>query len=86
MITWQDKDWLDQPAHLAAGLISVYVMCSLSSWLDANFTITWLEASAILMVFAFVRELRQHDWDWRRVGTLDLTFFAVGCGIAALFV
>lgn len=85
-MTWQNKDWLDQPAHLAVGLVSVYVLCTLSSLLGGYFTIGWLEASTILMTSAFVRELWQHDWDWRRVGTLDLTFFAVGCGIAALFV
>lgn len=74
---WQDKDWLDQPAHLAVGLIATFTMC---------FWISWAEASVITMVGAFARELHQHDWDWRRVGVLDLAFFAIGCGLAAFFV
>jgi hypothetical protein len=76
-MVWQNKDWLDQPAHLAVGLILTFVLC---------FWTSWLESSVIVMGGAFVRELRQHDWDWRRVGVLDLTFFAIGCGLAAFFV
>lgn len=77
MMKWQNKDWVDQPAHLAVGLIATFVI---GQWLS------WFESSVIVMAGAFARELWQHDWDWRRVGVLDLAFFEIGCGFAAFFV
>jgi hypothetical protein len=51
-----------------------------------GFCLPWLEAALIVMVCAFIRELWQHDWEWHRVGWLDLTFFATGAASAALFI
>jgi len=76
-MTWQDKDWLDQPLHLAVGLIGTF---TLGQWMS------WLEASTFVMGCAYVRELNQHDWDWYRVGLLDLFFFAIGAALAAFFI
>lgn len=76
-MTWQDKDWLDQPAHFAVGSIATY---AIGQYLMP------VEAAVIVMVSAFVRELTQHEWEWSRVGTLDLTFFAIGVAEAAFFI
>jgi len=76
-MTWQDKDWLDQPLHLSAGLIGTFV---------PGLYLSWIEAATIVMVCAFVRELWQHDWEWYRVGILDLSFFAIGAALAAFFI
>lgn len=75
-ITWEKKDWLDQPAHffISAGLIAGFVL-PLPIWI----------AALIVMIGAFIRELRQHDWDWRQVGRKDLLFIALGAAIAAFF-
>lgn len=75
-MTWQNKDWLDQPLHLAVGLIGTFAL---------GLCMSWLEASAFVMGCAWARELYQHDWDWYRVGILDLFFFATGAALAALF-
>ena len=77
MVIWQDKDWLDQPLHLSIGLIATFVI---------GLYLPWLEAALFVMTCAFVRELWQHDWEWYDVGKLDLTFFAAGAAIAALFI
>lgn len=81
---WQDKDWLDQPAHLAVGLLATYILC-IDEFIF-GIRLSYVESVIIVMTWAFVRELKQHDWDWRRVGVLDLAFFAIGCGLAAFFV
>lgn len=75
---WQNKDWLDQPAHLTVGVIATFV-------LTAYLHLSWFESSTLVMTGAFIRELSQHGWDWHRVGVLDLIFFALGCGLASLF-
>ncbi|SHL09931.1 hypothetical protein SAMN05216428_10169 [Nitrosospira sp. Nsp11] len=76
-MTWQDKDWLDQPAHFAVGLIATYIIgqCLMP-----------IEAVVIVMAGAFVRELMQHEWECTRVGWLDLSFFAIGTAEAVFFI
>lgn len=81
---WKNKDWLDQPAHLAVGLLGTYILC-----IDEfvfGIRLSYLESVIIVLTWAFVRELGQHDWEASRVGVLDLAFFAIGCGLAALFI
>lgn len=71
-----NKEFIDQPAHVlvAAGLVAAFVVP----------TPLWL-AVLIVLIGAYIRELLQHDWDWRRVGWFDLTFIATGAASAALF-
>jgi hypothetical protein len=76
-MTWQDKDWLDQPLHLGIGLIATAVL---------GLYLPWIESALLVMVCVFTRELWQHDWEWYRVGWLDLTFFGTGAALAALFI
>ena len=69
-----NKEYIDQPAHVivSAGLVVAFVM-PLPIWL----------AALIVMTGAYIRELLQHDLDWRRVGWFDLTFIALGAAVAA---
>lgn len=67
----------DQALHVA---VAIVLFC-LFSW-----SLPWWEAVFFVMLLAFIRECEQHEWDWRRVGRLDLTFFAIGAAIAALFI
>ena len=70
-----NKEYIDQPAHflVSAGLVIAFVL-PLPIW----------AAVLIVMIAAFIRELLQHDLDWRRVGWFDLTFIALGAATAAL--
>lgn len=69
-----NKEFIDQPAHViaAAGLVAAFVLP----------TPLWL-AVLIVLVGAFIRELLQHDLDWRRVGRMDLSFITLGAALAA---
>ena len=70
-------EFADQAAHFCAAIL---LFC-LFTW-----PLPWWEAAFFVMLLAFIRELEQHDKDWRRVGRLDLTFFAIGAACAALFI
>ncbi|WP_090369256.1 hypothetical protein [Nitrosospira sp. Nl5] len=69
-----NKEIIDQTAHFT---VAFAFMCAFM-W-----PLPWWEAALLVMLGAFMRELNQHDWDWRRVGTLDLSFFAIGAASAA---
>lgn len=48
-------------------------------WLGFMYAKTIWVVTLLVMTVAFVRELEQKDWDWRKVGRVDLFFFFLAC-------
>lgn len=70
------KELIDQSAHL---------VLAVTWFILFTHPLKWWAAIFFVMLFAVLRELDQHAWDWRSMGKMDLTFFAIGAALAALF-
>ncbi len=71
-----NKELIDQSLHVLLAVTWFFLF---------THSLNWWQAFFFVMLFAVLRELDQHAWDWRSMGRLDLTFFAIGAALAALF-
>ena len=62
------KELRDQLGH------SAHALCLFLSFI---FPVPPLVAGLLVMVVAFLRELEQHNWEWRAVGRFDLLIYFI---------
>lgn len=74
-MTWEEKDWIDQPAHLLVGFFATLII-------SYPFAVWWsgLLAGCAVMAVAAYREYSQHP---DTIMDKDLGFWGVGC-VAAI--
>ncbi len=67
------NELLDQLAHFFVGAFIVWALTAL------HLSFFW--AFTFLMTGVFIRELSQHEWNWKFIGPgsiLDMVVFAIG--------
>jgi hypothetical protein len=76
---WHDIDWLDQLAHVIAGVLLTILLMYLSDW-----SYGWI--MGVILVGAMIREQIQHPGVCHAGCRTDLVFWALGCGLPIIAV